>query len=48
MPSAAESGVEALFHNAKSGEPSRFALEEMGHTKQATNMQADNSTSERI
>jgi hypothetical protein len=44
VASAAESEVEACFHNAQSGAPLRVTLTELGHKQLPTLLQTDNST----
>jgi hypothetical protein len=44
VASAAESEVEACFHNDQSGAPLRVTLTELGHTQPPTPLRTDNST----
>jgi hypothetical protein len=44
VASAAESEIEACFHNSQSCAPLRITLTELGHTQPPTPLQTDNST----
>ena len=48
MASAAEAELAALFINAKEGTVIRTTLQEMGHQQEATPIQTDNSTANKI
>ena len=48
VSSAAEAEIAGVFFNAKEAVPIKLALEEMGHTQNATEIVTDNSTAFQI